>query len=106
MGSAASARDDKSVSGQYFPLMPEQWKGKIMDFKNIYTIKYKRIWQAVFYLLQYQKRQYVCDRDTNDLHWKKVKQVLNDDFFKSISNYWPIGEKKDEFKEYEKLEFI
>lgn len=106
MGSHASARDDKSAVGQYFPLVPEQWKEKIRDFKNVYVVKYSRIWQAVFYILKYRERQFICERDTNCLHWKKAKQYLNDDFFAKIGDYWPIGPKEDSFKEYEKMKFI
>lgn len=69
-------------------------------------MKYARIWQAVFYLLKYRERQYVCERDTNCLHWKKAKSYLNDDFFNKLGDYWPIGPKEDSYKEYERMKFI
>lgn len=108
MGSHASARDDKSQAGggQYYPLVPEQWKEKIFEFRNLSVIKYARIWQAVFYMLQYRERQFVCERDTNCLNWKRAKSYLNDDFFAKIGDYWPIGSKESSFKEYEKIKFI
>ena len=108
MGSHTSARDGKSDAGggQYYPLVPEQWKDKIKECRNLYDVKYAKIWQAVFYLLKYRERQFVCERDTNRLHWKRAKSYLNDDFFAKIGDYWPIGPKEDAYKEYEKMKFI
>jgi len=102
-----SNRDDRSVSGgQYFPLVPEQWKEKVRDFKKLYVIKYPRIFQACFYFLKFRDRTFLCDRDTNKLNWKKCKSYINDDFFAKLGDYWPIGPKEDNYKEYEKLLFI
>ena len=105
-----SAGDDKSVAGVtgvYTPLVPEQWKEKIRDFRNLYVIKYPRIWQALFYILKFQDRAYLCERDTNKLEWKKVKVFLKDDeLFSRMSEYWPFGPKEESYKEYQKLKFI
>ena len=106
LGSQASAREDKSMTGQYFPLVPEQWKEKIKEFKNLSVVKYHRIWQAIFYLLKYRTRQYVCERDTNSLSWKQAKQYLNDDFFVKLGDYYPVGPKEDLYTEYQKIKFI
>jgi hypothetical protein len=35
-----------------------------------------------------------------------VKLLINEELFKNIGDYWPIGLKEDSFKEYEKLKFI
>lgn len=57
-------------------------------------------------MLKYRERQYICERDTNCLHWKRAKSYLNDDFFAKMGEYWPIGPKEDSYKEYEKMKFI
>lgn len=110
MGSHASGRDDKSVAGgadgAYHPLAPEQWKDKIREFRNLYVVKYHRVWQAIFYLLKYRQREYICENDTNALNWKRAKQFINDDFFSKLGDFWPIGPKEDNYKEYEKIKFI
>jgi hypothetical protein len=50
-----SVHDGGSVigGGVYTPLVPEQWKEKIRDFRNLYVIKFPRILQALFYILKF-----------------------------------------------------
>ena len=48
MGSAKgeSVHEDKSMkdgTGTYIPLVPEQWKEKIRDFRHLSVIKFPRI---------------------------------------------------------------
>jgi hypothetical protein len=94
-------------SGVYTPLVPEQWKEKIRDFRHLYVIKYPRIWQALFYILKFQDRPFLCERDTNRLEWKKAKSFLNnDELFIRMSEYWPFGPKEEAYKEYQKLKFV
>lgn len=106
----SSHRDDKSASAtgpvQYFPLVPEQWREKIRDLKQLYVMKYPKIFQALFYFLQFKPRDYVCERDTNKLDWKRGKSFINDDMFSKMGDYWPIGPKEMSFKEYEQLKFV
>lgn len=64
-----------------------------------------RIFQTVFYLLKY-RREEICERDTNKLEWKKAKHLINDEFFKRISEYNPFGPKEDEYNMYQMLKFI
>lgn len=108
MGSAAGSQaDTRSLpGGQYFPLHPEQWKEKLIELKQLSVTKFPRIWQSVFYLLRYRERQFLCERDTNKLLWKKAKLNINEDFFTKLGDYWPIGPKEDAYKEYEKFAFI
>lgn len=86
--------------------MPEQWKEKIKDFKTHSVVKFPRIFQSLFYLLKYKERPVVCDKGTNKLLWKKAMKFLNDDLFGRMGDYWPIGQKEESYKEYEKLRFI
>lgn len=105
-----SIHDDKSMvggSGTYIPLVPEQWKDKIRDFRHLYVIKYPRIFQSLFYILKFQNREAICERDTNKLEWKKAKKFfINEDVFMKMSEYWPFGSKEEAYKEYQKLKFV
>lgn len=107
MGSQASMHDDRSTAGTHHtPLIPEQWQDKMRDFRSIFVIKYPRIIQTLFYLLRFRERDYICEKGTNKLSWKKAKVFINDDLFAKMGEYWAYGPKDEEFKEYEKLQFI
>lgn len=77
-----------------------------MELKNIFVLKFPKIIQALFYFIQYEKREDVCERGTNKLQWKKAKQFINDDMFAKMTEHWPCGPKDHAFKEYERLAFI
>ena len=62
-------------------------------------MKLPRVLQTLFYLLGYTREE-VCERDTNKLDFKKVKNLINDDLFKAMSQYNPVGSRESEFKEY------
>jgi len=67
-----SAHDERSqFEGvkNYIPLVPEQWKEKLKDFRYVYIAKYPRIWQSLIYLLKFKSRNDICERDTNKLSW-------------------------------------
>jgi hypothetical protein len=89
----------------YDALPPEQWKNKILDFKEYTVIKMPRVFQSIFYMLGY-KREDLCERDTNKIEWKKAKTFLNEEFFKKIGEYNPFGPKEFEFRAYQSLRFI
>jgi len=57
------------------------------------------------YLLGYTREQ-VCERDTNALSFKMVKELINEKLFAAMSQYQPIGQRTNEFKEYQKLAFL
>ena len=63
-----------------------------------------RVWQTVFYLLRYN-REDICEVGTNKLEWKKAKNYINDEFFREIKSYSPIGGKKEDHEPYQKLKF-
>ncbi|CAI2387904.1 unnamed protein product [Moneuplotes crassus] len=83
----------------------EKWKNDLKELTQYRVIKMARVIQTAFYLLKYT-REDICEEKTNCLDWKKTKKYLNDDFFKNLKEYQPIGEKKDEYKEYQKLNFL
>lgn len=64
-----------------------------------------RVFQSVFYLLGYNKED-ICEKGTNKLHWKKAKKLLNDELFKNIKNFTPIGHKAKNYKRYQLINFI
>lgn len=88
-------------------MVPEQWKDKVKDLRNLSVMKYPKVWQALFYLLKFKSREDICERGTNKLQWKRAKSFLKDDeLFKKMSEYWPFGPKEDNFREYEKLAYL
>ena len=69
-------------------------------------IKMPRVLQTLFYMLGYTRDQ-ICEHDTNRLDLKMVRPLLNDDLFKKMALYEPIGEKtQEDFKEYQQLAFL
>lgn len=82
--------------------------------KNLHVIKFRRIFQSLFYFLKFKEREEICFEDTQRLEWKKCRKLLTkpeaeadeNDFFFHLGKYWPFAPKEDEFKEYQKLVFI
>ena len=83
----------------------EKWKKDIFELKNYRVIKMPRIFQAMFYLLKYSREE-IWEENTNMLEWKKAKNLINDELFKKINEYNPIGPKTEEYKKYQKMSFI
>lgn len=48
----------------------------------------------------------MCETGTNKLVWKKAKKFVSEELFGKMGDYWPIGPKEENYKEYEKLQFI
>lgn len=95
----------------YQPLPPNQWKESILTFAKYTVVKMPRVFQAIFYLLGYQREE-ICERDTNKLEWKKARLVLlgathdGAEFFKRLAEFHPFGAKDSQFKLYQKLRFL
>ena len=70
--------------------------GVLCGFK---VIKYRKIWQSLFYLLGY-KREEICYEDTNMLEWKKAKRIFSKDFYNRLTAYTPLGAKEGDFLAY------
>lgn len=83
----------------------DKWKNDLIELKNYKVIKMPRVIQAVLYLLGYS-RESICEERTNKLCWKKARNLINDEFFKRIREYNPIGPKNQEYKKYQKVNFI
>lgn len=69
-------------------------------------VKFGRIFQGLFYLLKFRERSQLCEPGTNKLGWKKAKKFVSEELFGKMGDYWPIGPKEENYKEYEKLQFI
>ena len=79
----------------------------------MHVIKYKRIFQSLFYFLKFHERETICQKETNNLEWKKCREFLkanvgapSENLYRCMSEYRPFGPKDDEYKEYQKLLFI
>ena len=90
---------------KYVPLVPEHWKSYCLELRELNILKMPRVLQTLFYLLRYTREE-ICERGTNKLDFKKVKQLMNDDLFKRMSEYEPFGQSEEEYKVYQKLKFI
>ena len=82
-----------------------RWRKEILELKKAKVIRFPKIFQAVFYILEY-KREEICEVNTNMLSWKKAKEHINDNFFLRLFKYNPVGPKETEFKAYQKINFI
>ena len=98
-GSAGEPADN------YIPLVPQFWKQPFLDLKQLHVMKMPRVLQTLFYLLCYN-REDICEVDTNKLDLKKVRELINEDLFQKMAQYNPFGKKEEEFKEYQKLNFL
>lgn len=87
-------------------MAPEQWREGVRDFRHVYVVKFPKLFQALYYFLQFKPREYICERDTNKLDWKKAKSFLNEEMFTKMGDFWPIGPKETAYKEYEKMKFV
>lgn len=100
-----AAKDDAMDASKYIPLVPEQWRQKLQDFREYHVIKMPRVFQTLFYLLGFEREE-ICERDTNKLDFKVCKQHLNDQLFYKMGLYNPFGPKDGDFKDYQKMKFL
>lgn len=69
-------------------------------------IKCARVLQTLCYILGYTREE-VCERDTNKLSFKKVRELLSDEvFFQKMQEYKFAGPKTQDFRAYEKIAFL
>ena len=111
---ADHSEEPSDIIPPYTPLVPEQWQEKCIEMGHCKIIKFRKIFQTLFYLCQYQTRESICQKDTNRLEWKKCRQhfkvdhdnVMEDNIYKKMKEYNPFGAKDGEFKEYQRLTFL
>lgn len=52
----------------------------MLDLRNFNVIKFPRVLQSVCYLLGYTREE-VCERDTNKLSFKKVREIIGNETY-------------------------
>ena len=85
--------------------MLAKWNQDILDLRDFKVIKFERVFQVVFYLLGYTREE-ICYEGTNQLWWKKAKQLIGDEFFERMKAYDPIGPKPSSFKKYQVINWL
>ena len=84
----------------------EYFKKFFQLFVQFTVIKYPRIWQSLFYLIGCEREE-VCESRTNKLKWKVGKKLAVVDLLADkMWKYEALGEKKNEYKVYQTLNFI
>ena len=83
----------------------EKWHEDLMELTQYKVIKFPRVWQAVFYLLGYEREQ-ICWDGTNMLWWKKAHKLVDEDFLAKLMAYNPIGAKPGDYKAYQICNFL
>jgi hypothetical protein len=78
MGSNDGSEEDEGSSRlgkapTYTPLVPEAWKEKCVRLGDLHIIKFRRVIQSLIYFLRFANREDVCEKYTNRLEWKRVR---------------------------------
>jgi len=78
----------------------------VLNLRNYNVIKFPRVLQSVTYLLGYSREE-ICDRETNKLSFKKVREIIGDEtFYQKMAEYKFAGPKTGDFRDYEKMGFL
>jgi len=83
----------------------EKWKEDLMELTEYKVIKFPRVWQAVFYILGYEREE-ICWEGTNMLWWKKAHNLVNEEFLDKLLEYNPMGAKPGEYKQYQICNYL
>ena len=94
-----------AAESKYYPCHAEQFRADFMGLRDFNVIKFPRVLQTLFYVLNYTREE-ICEPETNALNWKKVKTLIDKDLFEKIGHYEPLGPRDDEFKLYQKMKFL
>ena len=65
MDMEAEAEEPAKIGPPYDPLVPQMWQDRLRAFEKLNFIKFRRIFQSLFYLLQHSKRESICYEETN-----------------------------------------
>ncbi|MDR3582066.1 MAG: hypothetical protein P4L67_02205 [Candidatus Pacebacteria bacterium] len=76
-----------------------------MELSQFGQLKYPRVLQYAFYLLDYP-REAICELDTNKLDWVKAKTLLTPEFFTKLQAYVPLGPRTAIYPKYSLLNTI
>ena len=80
MGSIADSQmveDRARIGPPHDPLVPQVWMARLQEFASLNIVKFPRIFQTLFYVLQYAPREELCVESTNALDWKKCRHAFS-----------------------------
>jgi hypothetical protein len=69
------------------------------------VIKFPRIFQSVFYLLQHSREE-ICWLHTNKLQWLKAKELITPGFLMELHMYRCLGVKEGIYTRYQTINFV
>lgn len=78
---------------------------QILEMKKYRVNKFARLFQNLFYFLNFD-RELICEPETNKLYWKVAKDFINEDLFKKMEEYTPLGPKQGKLPRYKLLNTI
>jgi len=80
-------------------------KKVLTNLKSFRVLKMLPIIQALFFLNKFTRDQ-ICEPKTNKMSWKKAKELLEQKLPMRMKEYKTFGEKRDEFKAYQCINYI
>lgn len=83
----------------------EDWQARLAEVREIKVFKMGKFMQAIFYLLGYEKEK-VVEEGTQRFNWKKAKTLLDASFLEKMQSYTVMGEKRDDFKPYQTINYV
>lgn len=83
----------------------EEFKSRLVQFKDIKVIKYGKFMQALLYFLGYEWDK-IVEKGTQKFFWKSAKLLINDEFFEKMKNYQSMGAKEGQFKKYQTINYV
>ena len=92
------------VESKYFN-EKEDWIAILENIKEFRVLKMPHIVQALFFLTKFEREQ-ICEVKSNKLSWKKAKELFVDHLPARMVDYLVWGEKTDEYKPYQSLNYI
>lgn len=99
------AAEKQPEGPKYYPLAPESWKKPLVELRQNSILKHPRVLQTLFYMLGYTRDE-ICERGTNALDFKLLKDLINESLFQKMGNYKPEGQRDGAYKEYQKMSFL
>ena len=82
----------------------EDWKKLLENLKDFRVLKMPHILQALFFLNGFDRAK-ICEPNSNKMFWKQAKQNLVEALPEAMATYVVWGEKKDEFKPYQRINY-
>ena len=52
--------EEENKAPPYTPLVPEMWQEKLKELSQLHVIKFRRLFQSLFYFLKFGSREAIC----------------------------------------------